>query len=109
MSLAVMDTAERNNEFVTDLPAERTRLHEAEVVRIGMLAPTDQTRPFGHEPQMLRIAMATRFGDHEGALVNPDGSGIFRRNWRGRGCGSHLGRSWFADPRDLGVVGREFR
>ena len=97
MHLAVMDTAERNHEFVAHLAAERPRLHEAEMMRVGMLAPADQTRLFGHEPQMLLIAMAARFGDCKCALVDAGGSGILRRNRRGRGRGSYWGRSWFTD------------
>jgi hypothetical protein len=29
MNLAVVDTAERDHEFIAHLPAQRTRLHEA--------------------------------------------------------------------------------
>src|SRR6516165_11929465 len=103
MHFPVMDTAERDSAFVAHLAAERTRLHKAEVVRIRMLAAADQTRLFGHEPQMLLVAMAARFGDRKDALVDAGESGTFRRNRRGRERGSRWGRSWFTDRRDLGV------
>ena len=78
MHLAVMDTAERDHEFVAHLAAERPRLQEAEVMRVGMLAPAHQTRLFGHEAQILLIAMGARFGDGKDALVNARGSGILQ-------------------------------
>jgi hypothetical protein len=49
---------------------------EAEVMRVGMLAPAHQTGMICHEPQMLLVAMAARFGDRKHTLVNAGGSGI---------------------------------
>ena len=50
MNLAVVDAAERDSKFVAHLAAKRPRLHEAEVMRIGMFSPADQARLFGDEP-----------------------------------------------------------
>ena len=74
----MMDAAERHGEFIAGLAAERPRLHESEVMRVGMLAPAHQACLFGDEPQMLLIAMAARFGDGKDALVNARGSGILQ-------------------------------
>jgi hypothetical protein len=59
MNLAVVDPAERD-EFVPHFPSQRTRLHEAQVVGIGMLSPTHATRLLCNEPQMYLIAMGRR-------------------------------------------------
>jgi hypothetical protein len=40
MDLAVVDAAERNDEFVAHLSPQSTRLHEAGVM-IGMLSPAN--------------------------------------------------------------------
>jgi hypothetical protein len=74
MNLAVVDPAQRSNEFVTHIKAERTPLHEPETVRIGRLSPTHEARLLGDEPEMLLVAIAMRLGDRKYALVDPFGS-----------------------------------
>ena len=65
-----MDSAQGGNEFVTHLPAECTRLHEAQVMGIGRFSPAHETCLLGDEPQMLFVAIATRLGNCEHALVD---------------------------------------
>jgi hypothetical protein len=85
MNLAMVDTTQRNNEFIAHLPAHGSRLHEAKVMGIGMLSPTNKTWLFGDEPQMFLIAMTTRLHNRKSALVDSgrilrlDGH---RRSWR---------------------------
>jgi hypothetical protein len=70
MNLAVMGPAQRRDEFIADLAAQRTRLHEAQVMGIRWRSPTHQARLLRDEPQMLLIAIATRLCDGEDALVH---------------------------------------
>jgi hypothetical protein len=55
--------AQRHDEFITDLAAERPRLRKAQVVRIGRRAAADQARLPGDKPQMLLVAVALGLGD----------------------------------------------
>ena len=71
MNLAVVDPAQGNHEFITHLAAQRSRLHEAEVVGIGVLSPAHKTRLFRNKSQMLLVAMATELRDRKNALVDP--------------------------------------
>ena len=70
MNRPVMDPAQRGNELVTHLPAECTRLHEAQMMGIGRFSPAYETCLLGDEPQMLFVAIATRLSDCEYALVD---------------------------------------
>jgi|SRR6516164_8471698 len=72
MHLAVMDTAKRDHEFIAHFATQRTWLHEAQVVGIGMFPPANQTRLFGNKSQMLFIAMPTRLGNRKKALADTD-------------------------------------
>ena len=65
-----MDSAKGSNEFVTDLSAQCPRLSEAQVVRIGRLSPTHEACLLSDEPEMLLVAVASRLGNREGALVD---------------------------------------
>ena len=85
MNLAVVDAAERDHEFIAHLPAQRPRLHETEVVGIGVLSPANETRLFSNKPQMLFVAMASRLRNRNNALVNTDRDAIFRAD-RGICC-----------------------
>ena len=60
MQLAMMSPAEWHREFVADLATERTRLREAQMVRIGWQPAADQARLLDHMPDM--IASRTRRG-----------------------------------------------
>src|SRR5260370_12837054 len=73
MNRPVMDPAQGGNEFVAHLPTECTRLHEAQVVGIGWLSPAHETGLLGDEPEMLFIAIATRPGNRQRALVDSPG------------------------------------
>ena len=70
MNRPVMDPAQRGNKFVTHLPAECTRLHEAQVMGIGRFSPAHETRLLSDEPQMLFVAIATWLSDCEYAFVD---------------------------------------
>ena len=73
MNCPVMDAAQGGNEFVAHLPAECTRLHKAQVVGIGRFSPAHETRLLGDEPEMLFVAIATRLGNRQHALVDSPG------------------------------------
>jgi len=73
VSRSMVDPAQGSNKLVTYLSAERTRLHEPEVVRIGRLSPAYKAGLLGDQPKMLLVAVAPRLGNREGALVNPFG------------------------------------
>ena len=103
MNRPVMDPAQGGNEFVAHLPAECTRLHEAQVMGIGRFSPAHETRLLGDEPEMLFVAIATRLGNRQHALVDSPGRIIslgIRRSLLG---GGRLG---FGNSRDRGSLGR---
>jgi hypothetical protein len=56
MKLAVMDPANRNNEFVAHSTSKRTRLGKCEVVRITWSPAAYKTRLPGYKPPVLLIA-----------------------------------------------------
>jgi hypothetical protein len=70
MNLAMVDAAERDHIFIADLPAQRSRLHETEVVGIGVLSPANETRLLSNKPQMLFVAMATRLRNRKTTRVD---------------------------------------
>src|SRR5258706_2926889 len=57
---AVVRSTERYREFIARLAAERTRLDELQVVRIGGLAAAQQARLLGYEPQIVLVAVTAR-------------------------------------------------
>jgi hypothetical protein len=71
MQRTVVDSAQRHDVFVADFAAERPRLHEAQVVRIGAFSSADDTGLSGDEPQVLLAAMASRFGDGQSTVRDP--------------------------------------
>src|SRR5262249_61428694 len=73
MSRAMMDTAERNREFIARLPTKRARLHETQVMRIRRLAGAQKAWLEGDVAKMLLVAVATRRTYLEHALVDPLG------------------------------------
>jgi hypothetical protein len=107
MNLPMMNTAERNDVFIAHLAAQRPRLHEAQVVGIGVLSPTNQTRLFSNKPQMLFVAMATRFGSRKNTRVDTGPRVKLRPDRRilswNRGLGDLGG--W----QDAGSIGLQFR
>jgi len=70
MNRTVMHAAERDGEFVAHLAAERPRLQVAKMMRIGLLAATDETRLLGNIAKVLPVAIAPRGSDCEDALVD---------------------------------------
>ena len=73
MDRAMMDTAEGHGEFVAGLAAERARLQVAKVMRVGWLATADEARLLGDRAKVLPVAIATRRGNREHALVDAGG------------------------------------
>ena len=103
MNRPVMDPAQGGNEFVAHLPAECTRLHEAQVVGIGRFSPAHETGLLGDEPQMLFVAIATRLGNRQHALVDSPGRIISLGTRRSLVGGGRLG---CGNSRDRGSLGR---
>ena len=85
---AVMHAAERHRELIAHLAAERARLREAQMMRVGGLAAADQAGLLGHEPQMLFVAIAFWLGQREDALVDAWRMTIAGHYFGKRGCRS---------------------
>ena len=66
----MVDAAERDGELIAHLAAECARLHEAEVVGIGGLAGAHQAGLLSDKPKVLLVAIASRFGKLEHAIVD---------------------------------------
>ena len=62
MDLAMMAPAQRHGELITDLATERAVLREAKMMSICGPAPTNQTRLFSHEFDVLLVPRAARLG-----------------------------------------------
>jgi len=73
MSRAVMDTAERDREFIARLTTKRPWLHEPQVMRIRRLAGAQETWLEVDVAKMLLVAIATWHAYREHALVDPLG------------------------------------
>ena len=108
MNLAVVNAAERDHEFITHPPAQRSWLHKTEVVGIGMLSPTHKTRLLSNKPQMLFIAMATRLRNRKNTRVDI-GRRVtlqpLRRMWSWNRC---RGRDGPGGWREGGTIGLQF-
>jgi len=92
MHRPMMPATERDRELITDLAAERTRLGKSEVVGIRWLAAAHETCLLGDIAQVLPVAIATRRGDRQHALVDAlrlSRVGSFRRDYHLR-----LGNPW---------------
>src|SRR2546430_7697659 len=90
MHRPMMPATERDCELIADLAAKRAGLGESEVVGVRRLAAAHETCLLGDIVQMLPVAIATRGGDREDALVDTlrviwgDGFGadsVFRSSW----------------------------
>jgi hypothetical protein len=75
MGLAMMAPAQRHGELIADLSAERAVLREAQVMGVCGPAAANQTRLFGHEPDVLLVTKAARLGMGQPALVDAVGNG----------------------------------
>ena len=105
-----MDAAQRGNEFITDLSAEGTRLHESQMMGIGRLSPAHQAGLLGDKPEMLLVAITPRFGNREDALVYPPRRVTFKCTKPISLCGGAWRCSNFRAQGSLGSVGLgEFR
>src|SRR5262249_60375540 len=70
MHRPMMPSTERDRELIADLAAERTGLGETKVVGIRGLAAAHETGLLGDVAKVLPVAIATRGGDREDALVD---------------------------------------
>src|SRR5262245_15006061 len=70
MHRPTMPSTERDSELIADLAAERTGLGETTVVGIRGLAAAHESGLLGDVSQVLPVAIATRGGDREDALVD---------------------------------------
>ena len=70
----MMHAAERYGEFIAGLAAERARLQVAQVMRVGGLATADEAWLLGDRAKVLPVAVPTRCGNGEHALVDAVGS-----------------------------------
>ena len=70
MRRSVMPAAQWDRELIANLAAERAGLGESEVVRVRGLAAAHETCLLGDVTQVLPVAIATRGGDREDALVD---------------------------------------
>src|SRR5262249_25889587 len=73
VELAVVQAAERNGEFVADLPAEGEPLGKPHMVRLGGLAPANEAGSGSDVLEMSLIPKAPDFPEDEDALVDPAG------------------------------------
>ena len=70
MKLSMMDTTQRDREFVTDLHADRSGLGEPQMMRVAGLAAADQARLLCHEFQMIFVADTTWLRKGKRTFVN---------------------------------------
>src|SRR5262249_30342457 len=70
MHPAMMPATERDRELVADLATERAGLAESEVVGVRGRAAAHETRLLGDIAKVLPVAIATRGGNREDALVD---------------------------------------
>ena len=70
MILVVMDGAQRDREFVTDLESQASGLCVADVMCMRWGAPTNQTALAPNIAQVILRALAFRFANKQLGLVN---------------------------------------
>src|ERR1700757_1032511 len=71
MKFAVVRSAQRHCELVTDLLAKSPRLRKAQMMRVAGLPATDEAGLSGHEAQVLSVALPQHFWDCERSPINP--------------------------------------
>ena len=79
VQFAMVCPAQWDREFVADLEAETAGLRKAQMMGIAGLAPANEARLFGHEPQVGLVTQATRHWDCKHALVNTGAHILVRR------------------------------
>ena len=85
MNLAMVSPAQRDGELVADLAAEGLQLRKPEVMCVRGLSAADQARLFGHEPHMVLVTNAARFGKGKRALVDAARTRLLAWHAYGRG------------------------
>ena len=75
MNLTVVGAAERDRIFVANFAAQGSRLHEAQVMRLGGLPLAPKAWLRRHELQMGTIAVAARLAQRKRALVDMANNG----------------------------------
>src|SRR5271166_2808726 len=73
MNGTMMGAAERHRELIACLAAQRTGLHEPQVMGVRRLAAAEKARLADDEPEVLLVAVATGDTDREHAFVDPSG------------------------------------
>ena len=69
VDLAMVPAAQRNNEFIADLPAERPALRKAKMMGICWPSPADQARMLGDKLDVIPVTHPVRFR-HRRALLS---------------------------------------
>ena len=90
MKLAVVPTAERHRELITDFETDCSRLGKPQVVGIAGLPAADQARLRCDKFQMRLVTQPFRFCEDELALVDPIWGRATER-YRRKGRGIHVG------------------
>ena len=80
VNLTMVAAAERHRELIAHLPAQRTSLGKAQMMRIGRTAAANQARLLRHESDVLPVTNAPRLGEGEHSFIdsgrgNPSRSG----------------------------------
>ena len=92
--LAVVATAQRDDEFVAYLAPERTILGEAQMMGIRRPASANQTGLLGYKSDVLLVAKAARLGMGQSALIDAVDYGCFDGLY---GCRSSDEEGWSGD------------
>ena len=66
----MVPSAQRHGELIADLPAERTALGEAQMMRITRQTAADQAWLFRHEADVLAVAHAARLWEGKQGFVD---------------------------------------
>src|SRR5215471_15403957 len=74
MNRAVMNSTQRNREFIAGFAAEGPRLRIAEMVRVRWFAAADEAGLLGDETKVFAVAVTARSSNREDALVDAGGS-----------------------------------
>ena len=79
MDLTVVAAAQRHGELIAHFSPESAVLREPQMMGIGGPAAANQTRLFGHEPDVASVTKAARLGMDQLALVDAVGHGCSPR------------------------------
>ena len=90
VNVPMVGAAERNGEFVADPTPHGSRLHEPQMVSVRRLPSAQEARLGRYELQMGAIAIAARFAEGKGALVDMPEHGV--QGVETSFCRTNLGR-----------------